>query len=371
MHRRGIDYSLENFKSFLDSLGNPHTQLPPVIHVAGTNGKGSTVALLSAGLQALGFSVGTYTSPHLYSYTERFRLNDMPITEDAFATLFEPLLEKTENVATEFELLTAGAFTWFAEQRPDFVIIETGLGGRLDATNVVSPVCSVITKIGIDHAAILGNIIADIAAEKAGIIKSHTPVLTVSTQEEDALSVIRNSAQKKSSALIEVSPLTSLPKDFPLQGVFQYENVPLAMATLNCLFPSHDISLKTFQRTKHPGRFQITQRNGSNVILDGAHNPAAISALLESLVTYYPNTEFIFVMGSLKTKDVTQMLHLVLPYARDLYWVDFWPGMSVPFPEVEHNKIKPLNSIEAAFELPLPKDTLIVVTGSMHFLGTF
>ena len=372
MHRRGIDYSLENFQSFLSEIGNPHTSLPNVIHVAGTNGKGSTVALLSAGLQKMGFSVGTYTSPHLYSYTERLRINDTPITEEAFADLFEPLLEKTDRVATEFELLTAGAFTWFVEQSPDFVIIETGLGGRLDATNVVNPLCSVITKIGIDHAAILGNTIADISAEKAGIIKPNTPVVTFSTQDDDALSVIRTTAQKTTSKLYEVPPVTSLPDTFPLQGVFQYENVALAAATLKCLLPSIPISLDTFQHTQHPGRFQITERNGHTVVLDGAHNPAAMSALLESLMAYFPEKEFVFVMGSLQTKDVSKMLYLVQPHAEKLYWVDFWPGMSVPLTGLgDQPNMTLLSSIESVFELEIPKGAVVVVTGSMHFLGTF
>lgn len=372
MHRRGIDYSLENFQSFLSEIGNPHQSLPNVIHVAGTNGKGSTVALLSAGLQAMGFSVGTYTSPHLYSYTERLRINDTPITEDAFADLFEPLLEKTDRVATEFELLTAGAFMWFNQKKPDFVIIETGLGGRLDATNVVSPLCSVITKIGIDHAAILGNTISEIAYEKAGIIKPNTPVVTISTQDNDALSVIRTTAQKTTSKLYEVPPVTSLPDTFPLQGVFQYENVALAAATLKCLLPSIPISLDTFQHTQHPGRFQITEHQGHTVVLDGAHNPAAMSALLESLTAYYPERDFVFVMGSLNTKDVTQMLHLVQPLVKALYWVDFWPGMSVPLDDLaDASAMTPVESIHSALDLDHPKDSVIVVTGSMHFLGTF
>jgi dihydrofolate synthase/folylpolyglutamate synthase len=372
MHRRGIDYSLDNFRAFLETLGNPHVHMTNVIHVAGTNGKGSTVALLSAGLQALGFSVGTYTSPHLYSYTERLKINDTPITEDAFATLFEPLLEKTDRVATEFELLTAGAFMWFKQERPDFIIIETGLGGRLDATNVVSPLCSVITKIGVDHAAILGNTISEIAFEKAGIIKSHTPVVTINTQDEDALTVIRNTAIKTTSKLYEAEPLPELPKDFPLQGTFQYENVAIALATLNCVFPSQELSLSVFKNASHPGRFQLTEHKGTPVVLDGAHNPHAISALLDSLTLHFPDRPWVFVMASLQTKDVAQMIEQVKPHAHALYWVDFWPGMSVPKSALKHPDIAiELSSIRDIFDHTLPDNAVVVVTGSMHFLGTY
>jgi len=372
--RRGINYSLDNFEQLLDQFGNPHRRLPLIIHIAGTNGKGSTAAFIEAGLMAAGKTVGVYSSPHLESYRERFRINGIPISETEFSDIFSYLLQKVEptQIATEFELLTLGAFLWFVEKKPDFVILETGLGGRLDATNVVLPIASIITRIALDHQTILGETIPEIASEKAGIIKPKTLVITPETQDVEALEVI------KTVANIVKSPVAlskNIKRDKPfthLKGVHQEENAGLAFALLRLILRERDEEqiLKSLDNAKNPGRFEIIRETAPIIIRDGAHNESGIASLIESLKRYYPNTPVTFVTGVLKTKDARMMLSHLLKYGQRVYYIDFWPGNSYSEEEIKalilEEKLAFLRDLEAIKAL---EGDLIVVTGSLYFIG--
>lgn len=372
MARRGINYSLENFERLLYEFGNPHKQLPPIIHIAGTNGKGSTAAFLEEGLLSMGKNVGVYTSPHLESYTERLRINRTAISEEEFSELFSELLAtlNPSSIATEFELLTLGAFLWFLEKMPDVIILETGLGGRLDATNVVTPLVSVITRIDFDHQAILGETLAEIAREKAGIIKQNRPVITLSNQESDALSVIQKQADQKQAKLY-LAKKAPIDSEFTyLKGQHQFENAGLALEVLHIL--GYECAFKHLKNAKNPGRFEIMRFSEKTVIRDGAHNPSGIKVLIENLKYYVPNQPLAIVTGILKTKDAKAMLLPLLTCAEVVYYIDFWPGNSYSGSEIlalaPSEKLKILTNMPTIAELNHP---VIVVTGSLHFIGAF
>ena len=212
--KQGIRYDLGPFLKVLERLHHPQKNLPKAILIAGTNGKGSTLTYLAAGFQFLGIRVGTYTSPHFNDYTERISIQNEPISQPDFVTYFEKVQKADpDHTLTEFEILTAMAFLYFNDQKPDILLIETGLGGRLDATNVISPILTIITKIGLDHQAILGKTLPDIAKEKAGIIKPNVPCITL-RQSKPVLEVIQKTAKACESPLRVVSPLRSIPKNY-------------------------------------------------------------------------------------------------------------------------------------------------------------
>jgi dihydrofolate synthase/folylpolyglutamate synthase len=369
--RRGIDYSLEKFASFLSLIGNPHLCLPTVYHIAGTNGKGSTVALLAGAFRKLGYSVGTFTSPHLFDYTERLTFNLSPISQKEFMRVFCPLLEKKSLVATEFELLTAGAFLWFSEKKPDIVIIETGLGGRLDATNVVTPHCSIITSLGFDHQDILGSSMEKIAYEKAGIIKEGRPVITISSQPPEGLGVIRRISQEKNAPLTIVDPLDTIPESFPLKGNFQKENAALALYGIKQFVSKKDCSLSLFSDVQHPGRCHIIKKDNQIWVFDGAHNVDALRSIFDTVVMLFPNTPIVCAMGVLKTKDIRQMMAIVSRFTRHVYWSNFWPGTSESSDVIRSFLPKSVSITDIDSLEDVPKShSIVLVTGSLYFLGT-
>lgn len=207
--RRGIKYDLTNMQKALSELRHPEKGLPNPIHVAGTNGKGSTVGMLSKSLMDNGARVGSFTSPHIRSYCERICINQTPISQDRFDQYFNQVMAiDVYDELTEFEVLTLMALLVFKDSQPDYTCIEVGLGGRLDATNIISPILSIITKIGWDHADILGSTLSEIASEKAGIIKPNVPVLTPHTQNRTALKVIKTTATAQNAPLTLCNPIT-------------------------------------------------------------------------------------------------------------------------------------------------------------------
>ena len=256
--RRGIHYTLTNFQSNLGLLNNPQTLLKNVIHVAGTNGKGSTVAILSHALQKEGYSVGTFTSPHIDSYLERFTLNGCSISKPLFSKYFNQVIQ-ISGFQTEFEILTAMSFLFFKDTTPDFIIVETGLGGRFDTTNVVSPILNIITKIGLDHQEILGQNLVEIAQEKAGIIKSQCPVISLSSQKIEVKLILEKEANLNSAQLKFVSPLQVIPQSSALQGDYQKENIALALDAFKFLTHSKSdvdaLFLSYLDTINHWGRF--------------------------------------------------------------------------------------------------------------------
>ena len=341
----GANFGPENTRKLAALAGNPQTQLR-FIHVAGTNGKGSTCAMLESIYRAVGLRVGLFTSPHLVSFRERIQVNRQLIPESELVRLVEeiqPLLKQfpADNHLTLFEVVTVMALKFFAEQKCDLVIWETGLGGRLDATNIVTPLASVITNIAFDHQQWLGDTLEKIAAEKAGIIKPGIPVVTA-TEDKSALAVIVKTALEKNAPLVEInswegrrvavpnqnqfgSPTRqpSQIENLPLIGEHQKANAALALATVEVLQPQIPVSEEKIreglQNVNWPGRLQLIKKpDGQKILLDGAHNVAGVEALRAALTAGVPLT---FIIGFLGDKDWRPMCEILAPLAAKIFCV--------------------------------------------------
>lgn len=308
----GAKLGLENTHQLAALAGNPQEQLR-FIHVAGTNGKGSTCAMLESIYRAAGLRVGLFTSPHLVSFRERIQVNRQLISEADVVELvaaMQPRLATFPTAAhpTFFEVITVMALSYFARQRCDLVIWETGLGGRLDATNIVTPLASVITNIGLDHQQWLGGTLAEIAAEKAGIIKPGVSVLTATSQPE-ALAVIADAARRQGASLTEITAHHASRITHPaLIGEHQRLNAALAVATVEVLrekLPVTEAQIQSGLETVNwPGRFQIIQRPGGQIlVLDGAHNPDGVAVLAAAVRARFPNATPTLILGMLADKD--------------------------------------------------------------------
>ena len=323
---------LERITLLLELLGNPHHDVRAV-QIAGTNGKGSTGAFLSAILTAAGYRTAYFSSPHLLNFAERFRLNDADLPEDLIHGAAQRVLAVAPLEATFFEIVTAIAFLCFAEAKVDIAIMEAGMGGAADATNVAASVLSVITPISLDHCDYLGDTLYQIAAEKAGIIKQGRPVV-VAGQTGEALQVIRSVAQQRSARLflgdadftVEKHDESITFKGFDrviscqpaLQGAFQAENLAVAMAAALQLaeagFLVSDVACATgAARARWPGRLELFP-GAPPILLDGAHNPAGARALAESL-SAFKCQRLILVVGVMADKAWQEVLLTLLPLA--------------------------------------------------------
>ena len=315
-----ISLGLDRISKVLDLIGNPQDKLD-CIHVAGTNGKGSVCAILASILKYAGKKVGLYTSPHIFKYTERIQINNCPIFDDDFAKyVFEisDLADKNNIDLTEFEILTAVMFKYFADNNVDVVVLETGLGGRFDATNVIKKnLCSIITHIDYDHTERLGNTLDKIAYEKAGIIKPKCPCIAFEGRE-----VYKDVADENHSLLMLIAPFEDTSK-LALKGTYQQENLSLALAAIQTLFP--EISRETIdmglENVKHICRFQYIPEK--NLIIDGAHNPNGINSLKQSLDMYYPYEKRRFIFGCLKNKDYKHMVQSLIDRGDEVYFYHF------------------------------------------------
>lgn len=340
LERLGWRFGLQTTEALLSELGNPHRNLR-VVHVAGTNGKGSTSAFMASILKACGYKTGLYTSPHLCDIRERFRVNGTWISERDFDRITRRVLsacakikKQLGHLPTEFEALTAIAFCWFQEQKVDWLVLEVGLGGRLDATNAVPlPELALITPIGLEHQEILGKSLAKIATEKAGILKSGGLAATFQYKQE-ALQAIERIAREKGVGLwvggrdfkhrLAGNQFhwegPGFNQTFRLSGLpaFQITNASLAVAGIRMLV-SRDLSapVKTIQKglaAMHwPGRMEVLQ-NKSLVLLDGAHNPDAAEALSFALKREYPGQKMVLLNGFLRDKDYAQCAKIMAPH---------------------------------------------------------
>lgn len=348
----GSVLGLDNIRELLERLGNPQDQLR-VVHIAGTNGKGSTLAFLAGIFRESGYRAGRYVSPASFSYEERFRINEENISKKDLCFY----MEKIKNVAEEmvkdglshptmFEIETALSFLYFLDKKVDVVLLETGMGGRLDATNVVKkPIATVIASIGMDHMQFLGDTLEKIASEKAGIIKEGCPVISYDNTKE-VNEVIKNKAKQMhakvtfvNSAGIRVLRESLNGESFsyrssdgrwyekieiPLLGRHQINNAALALETLNVIknyycisdFQTEDGMRKTIWR----GRIEILEREPM-VICDGAHNPDGAKSLLSFLQNNFTNQRLIYIMGVLSDKDYEQMVQILAPAADKIYTV--------------------------------------------------
>ncbi|MBX3747919.1 MAG: bifunctional folylpolyglutamate synthase/dihydrofolate synthase [Verrucomicrobiae bacterium] len=389
LQRFGLRLGLDVPRRLAGAFGCPQDGLK-FLHVAGTNGKGSTCAFLESACRASGRRVGLFTSPHLVSFRERIQIDRQPIPEDAVARWVRQLRLVTDTFPTDqhptfFEVVTVLALLWFREQGCDLVVWETGMGGRLDATNIVSPLATLVTPIGWDHQQWLGNTLAAIAGEKAGIFKPGVPALTTALEPE-ALDVLHATATACHAPWRHVrpgDPETVWLHDvhLPLPGPHQELNAALAVAavrTLKPILPITDSDLRRGLESTHwPGRFEVYSENGRVRVLDGAHNPPAFEALADTLDLQFPGQSYSLVLGMLADKDPVAAVARLVPGARRTVVVPVRTPRSIA-PEVlaRHCADVPggagpvacASSLAEALAL-LANEDLVVITGSLYLVG--
>ena len=348
----GIRLGLTRMEELCARLGSPERSFAS-IHVAGTNGKGSVAQMMAAVCHAAGIRTGRYLSPHLISYTERMSIDDRDISEETFAALLTRVRHAADEMAaaghehpTQFEALTALAFLYFAEQSVEVAVIETGLGGLLDSTNVIHPMLTIITNVAMDHADRCGGTLLGIAEHKAGIIKEGVPLITAATGEP--LAIIRARAQTLGvdtfiygvdfSAQMELfaegqsvtfhAVQQAAPASFALAlaGGYQAENAALVIMAAKLLAREDARITEEAVGTglctvHHPARFEILAREPYPIVVDGAHNPAGMAALRAGLDAYFPQELRIFLLGILKDKDIDAMLAALLRHGDEVITV--------------------------------------------------
>lgn len=387
----GAKFGLENTFKLAELAGNPQAKLR-FIHVAGTNGKGSTCAMLEGIYRATGRRIGLFTSPHLVSFRERIQVNRVLISETEVVGLtqeIQPWLKEfpAGHHPTFFEVVTVMALKFFADRECDLVIWETGLGGRLDATNIVTPLASVITNIALDHQQWLGDTPEKIAAEKAGIIKPGVPVITA-TEDPAALAVIAEVAQEKHAPLTTVAGLNSqrrprnpAPPSLALAGDHQTTNAALALATVEVLqsqIPAGEPAIRAgLASVQWAGRLQLVEKpDGQQILLDGAHNAAGAAALRSTLEKDYAGSLPAIIFGALADKKWEAICSILAPIAGEVITVPVASERSAAAADLaaEFRAASPRLPAAAAGSL---EDALnafkdrrfIVVTGSLYLVG--
>ena len=402
LHPKIIDLTLDRMVRLLDALGNPEKHLPPVIHLAGTNGKGSTQAMIRAGLEADGDLVHAYTSPHLARFHERIRLAGELISEDALSEILDECVVANDGITiTYFEITTCAALLAFSRTDAEYTLLETGLGGRLDATNMVEvPRLCVITPISIDHTQYLGETIEEIAAEKAGILKRGV-YCVVGPQEDAALEVIEAKAAEVGAALLihgqhwqvweengrlvyqDENGLLDLPLP-NLIGAHQVQNAGAAIAALRALGKNEAACEAAITTAKWPARLQhlrhgpLVQAAGqAELWLDGGHNPAAGHALVEALQRL-PNRPTYLICGMLNTKDITGYLAPLAKISEGLFGVSIEgeaatleASETVAAAQSVGIQSKKAQSVADAINMIISKDATarILICGSLYLAG--
>jgi len=413
-------FDLDRMLNFMSLLGDPQEDYE-IIHIAGTKGKGSVSSLCASTLLAEGFKVGLYTSPHMVRFTERIKIDDQEISKLAVVEIIEQLKPITEKVPdiTSFELMTAMAFLYFSQKEVDYGVFEVGLGGRLDATNIVTPLVSVITSISYDHVKILGDTLSEIAFEKGGIIKEGIPVV-VAPQKEEARLKLEQIAQERNAPMIQVGrdylyaadshslqsqhfllwtpdeqPMVDefiesggrdiwspLRLRIPLLGFHQVENAATAYAALKTaeklgLTLSQEAYRKGFSNVQWPGRMEVINHNPT-ILLDSAHNRYSALRLRQSLDDYFPGLPVIMVFGASEDKDIDGMFQELLPRVRRVITTQSIHPRAIEAEELEElahrfgRSALAVKPVEDALELALHEagqEAVILVTGSIFVVA--
>lgn len=402
----GSILGLDNMRELLKRLENPQDSLK-FVHISGTNGKGSVLAYVSTVFKEAGYRTGRYISPTLFSYREKIQVNESFIGREDLARLTEEVKKAAEEMQnsgkgfpTIFEIETALAFLYFAEQKCDIVILETGLGGALDATNVITTsVMEVITSISMDHMEFLGDTLGKIALQKAGIIKPHTSVVSA-VQDMEAMEVIRDVCRKKECVFdtVDQEQIKDISygyegqsfsyKDWKnikisLMGSYQIKNAALALEAIEALrklgYELNDKAVYQGMKTAvWKGRFTVISKEPF-IIMDGAHNQAAAEELVRSLKLYYPGKKFYYIFGMFRDKDYHQVIRLTAPLAEHIVTVETPENpRALPAEELKKAVAEVNPSVEAAGNLrmavnqvmeQIDKDAVIVIFGSLSFLG--
>lgn len=367
--RFSVKLGLRNITALLKELGNPHKNLK-VIHVAGTNGKGSVCAMLRAILIEAGYNVGMYTSPYLVRFNERMQINNQEVTNDDVEKLIDrinpivKILRKRGYDITFFEFTTAMAFQYFKEKKVDICLIEVGLGGRLDATNVVSPLLSIITNISLEHTKWLGNTVEKIAGEKAGIIKERVQVVTGCKGK--ALEVIKKKCKEKSCKLIMAKDHSF---ETNLLGEHQKQNADIAVAAMKEFGVDEKFIRSGLKKVVWPGRLELID----NILFDVAHNPAGMKTLKKALKSL-KYKKLVLVLGISADKDIKEMLSIISPLANEIIVTKAkWRGAETKVLKNYINskvveKPKVSDAIKHAMSIA-DKDDLICITGSIFSVG--
>lgn len=401
----GSVLGLDNMRELMGRLGNPQDKLK-IIHVAGTNGKGSVIAYLYTVLREAGYRVGRYISPALYSYRERMEVSGEAVSREDFAICLSRTAQAISQMTEEglphptpFEIETAVAFLFFEMKKCELVLLEVGMGGSLDATNIIkTPVLSVLASISIDHIGFLGNTLGEIAKTKAGIIKKGCPMITIH-QKAEAENAIKDvcgicgvpfrEADGNQALVIEESPegqsfrYEGEEYRISLGGVYQKENAVLAIETLKMLseigFPTIEEQRKEgLFRTRWNGRFTVLSREPL-FIVDGAHNPAAAEKMASSIRHYFDGKKIYFIIGMFRDKDYREVLLKTCPYAEKIFTIEA-PDNPRALPAEElalaarefHRDVQAMKSVEEAVETAYSlagEEDVILAFGSLSFIG--
>ena len=402
LHPRLIDLSLDRLQRLLVQLGYPERRLPPVIHVAGTNGKGSTCAFLRAMAEAAGLRVHVFTSPHLVAFNERFRIAGRLVTDAALADALETIERVNDGAPiTVFEVITATAFVLFAEVPADLCVLEVGLGGRGDATNVIeAPAACAVTSISLDHRELLGDTLALIAAEKAGIAKPGVPIVT-GLQPAEAFTSLEDAAARAGAPLLargrdwdigrdgavlrfaDAAGAVELPAP-SLPGVHQVDNAGIAVAALRAAMRVPDAAYAGLARAEWPARLQRLHGRlarltppGWEVWLDGGHNPGAGAALAHHAAawgTEAPARPLVLIVGMKQSKDAAEFLRPLLPHAAGVFAVqEAGQHLALPVEAIiaaSGSVARPGPTVEAALAaLPAGPVGRALICGSLYLAG--
>lgn len=411
LQRYGVKFGLSNILALIEALGNPHHKFRSV-HITGTNGKGSTAAFIENILRKAGYRTGLYTSPHLVSFTERIRIDNVPVSEDIVVSLAERVRRVSNMIASQvggvfsptfFEVTTAMAFSCFAEEGVELAVVEVGMGGRLDATNVITPLVSVITNIGMDHAEFLGDTLDKIAYEKAGIIKPGVPLVTGATQPE-VLDVIEKTALERAAPVYRLNrdfmphnARCRRPQTFGYQGIWktldlvkinmigrhQIDNACLSLAAVECLTRAgleidDSAVLHGMESCRWEGRLELVSER-PDIILDGAHNPPAAEALARAIREMKSDYErIILVIGILSDKDYNSILSELVPLAdhviatRPEYSRALDHSVLAGAVQRFHGSVEAVEKLSVAIDMArraAGERDLILITGSLYVVG--
>lgn len=398
-----IDLGLDRMTQLMERLGNPHLQFKS-IHIAGTNGKGSTAAFIASVLSEAGYRAGLYTSPHLERFSERIKVDGEEISQRDIDKISGEVEAASKDLPagdpTYFEFATALAFLYFARQQVDIAVIETGLGGRLDATNIITPLLSIITPVALDHSEYLGDSLQGVAAEKGGIIKEGVPVI-IGRQVGEVLCILEDIAKERDARALVYGRDFNMSKkgegsfnysgsslkledvELSMYGDYQMENAATALAALELIKgQGFDLDEKAVREglmnTSWPGRFEIISQN-PDIILDGAHNPAAARRLKDAVTVRYGGEKGVVVAGFMSDKDIAGILEELAPLASTIILTRpgeeraFDPEGKNLFSEIlEGSNVRVIPSVCDAVEkgIELAKGCIfMLITGSLYTVG--
>lgn len=398
---RGAEASLRRIRELMSLLGDPQKKLR-FVHIAGTNGKGSCAAMTASVLRACGYRTGLYTSPYLYRFNERMQVNGEMIEDEALCRHISAVRDKAEKMdehPTEFELMTAAAMLYFLEEKCDIVVLEVGLGGRFDATNVVdTPECSIIMNIGLDHTAILGGTVEEIAAEKAGIIKENCPCVLYE-QKRSVMDVVAERCRELDAPLT-TADFSAIEPVFdslegqafrykgamyalPLLGAHQLRNAAVVLETVGVLrargwrLEDGDVEHGLYA-TSWPGRFELCAEE-PDFIVDGGHNPQCAETVAENLMHYFPDNKRVLLIGVLRDKDYEKMMEILAPCADEFVTVapdspralsaEELAGVLSRFSKPVTPCASVAEAVDTAKELA-GEDGMVCASGSLYLVGS-